>query len=340
MENIRLEYTKLCEECKKKDIIISTLTETLTTVINKNKTETINLKQTIYELKHEMNEGWKTINRGALNNNNQNNNIRDIRNTDLTLQNRFNVLTVDDCILDDNSTQEIDERYTYKDHQSNVIKHKEKSRVYVNKHPESNRLPLRNVAIPIDNSYTNYDANIRKERTIALLSASITKPIDMREFSNLINHGTAVKRAFGGATASQLNYYVQEVLHENKPDTIIINAGTNNFSKKRNQTAEETTSEILDIVQTCREGGINRILVSSITCRPHFQTKINEVNELLQYYSGIHNYEYIDNSRIREKHLKSDGVHLNKEGICILSNNFLAYLNSPSCYIPFEGIWD
>ena len=172
-----------------------------------------------------------------------------------------------------------------------------------------------------------------------MLSASITKPIDMIRFNKLIINGHCLKRAHGGATSSQLNYYVQAALYEDKPDTIIINAGTNNFSKKKNQTAEETCAEILKIVESCRNGGVLKIFVSSITCRPLYQEKIDSVNKLLKYYAGIYRYEFIDNSGITKEHLKKDGVHLLHSGICILANNFLAHINRPSL-LPFNSIWD
>ena len=119
---------------------------------------------------------------------------------------------------------------------------------------DNNDLLLRNVAIPLNKSTI-------KERKIVILSASITKPIQMKQF-NLIRNGTAVKRAYGGTTTNRLKYYV-------KPDTIIINGGTNNFTKT-NQTPDEISKDIFDIVQTCQHGGVNHIFVSSITCRPSY----------------------------------------------------------------------
>lgn len=160
----------------------------------------------------------------------------------------------------------------------------------------------------------------------------------MNTFNHLIINGSAIKHAHGGATASQLNYYVEAPLNEEKPDTMIINGGTNNFTKK-SQTPEETCTEILEIVKKCRRHGVKKIYVSSITCRPLYQTKVNKVNELLQYYAGIYNYEFIDNGCIREEHLKKDGVHLNQTGISLLANKFLYHLNRP-CVLPFQSIWD
>ena len=67
------------------------------------------------------------------------------------------------------------------------------------------------------NTLLAQNAKINKERKIAIVSDSITKQIKMNEFNKLIVNGNAVKRAFGGATASQLNYYIQATLNEEKP---------------------------------------------------------------------------------------------------------------------------
>ena len=73
-----------------------------------------------------------------------------------------------------------------------------------------------------------------------------------------------VKRAHCGATASQLSYYAHATLNEDKPDTIIVSAGTNNLSKRWWQTEEDIVSEVLDIVHTWRRNHVRNICVSSI----------------------------------------------------------------------------
>ena len=53
----------------------------------------------------------------------------------------------------------------------------------------------------------------------------------MVEFNYYLLNGHAVKRAHGGAIASQLSYYALATLNEDKPHTMVICAGTNNLSK-------------------------------------------------------------------------------------------------------------
>ena len=44
----------------------------------------------------------------------------------------------------------------------------------------------------------------------------------MVEFNELLLNGSAVKQAFGGATASQLNHFMHVTLAEDRPATVII----------------------------------------------------------------------------------------------------------------------
>ena len=64
-----------------------------------------------------------------------------------------------------------------------------------------------------------------------------------------------------------MKYYVKEVLEEEHPDTIILHIGVNELSN-RNSTEQLIVSEIINIVNMCRNGGVNEIIVSSITPRP------------------------------------------------------------------------
>ena len=106
-----------------------------------------------------------------------------------------------------------------------IIILKATSSVYVNNFPEKNILPLNNY-----NQCNKYEE--KKGRKIAILSDSNTKPIDMIELNHCLVNGHIVKRAHGGATASRLSYYAHATLNEDKPDTIIVSAGTNNLSKR------------------------------------------------------------------------------------------------------------
>ena len=264
-------------------------------------------------------------------------------NNEIPLCNRYGTLDVEDNYVDYETPIKDNIEFSDKRAEQKTSKHATQnkinsSRVFVNKHPERNVLPLKNVSEQLPSAYARYAERSKKRSKIAIISDSITKPIDMRKFDDLIINGDAVKRAYGGATASRLNYYAQATIKEEKPDTVIVCAGTNNLTKKK-QTAEEITEEIMDIVNTCRRNGTEKVLVSSITCRPEYQVKVDKINSLLKYYASIYNFVFIDNACITPEHIKGDGVHLEKEGIRLLANNYLKYLNRPSL-LPFTSIWD
>ena len=71
-----------------------------------------------------------------------------------------------------------------------------------------------------------------------------------KELNDNDNDNIAVKRFFGGATASQMDYYVRPHLKDELPGRVIIHVGTNNLTKKRYQTEKEVVDEIFTIVNT------------------------------------------------------------------------------------------
>ena len=168
---------------------------------------------------------------------------------------------------------------------SSIIQKRNENRIYVNQNPERN--------------YTKMPVNlITSAMKIAIVSSSITKPFDMVEFNELLLNGSAVKRAFGDATASRLNHFMHTTLAEDRPETVIINVGTNSMTKKR-KTAKETASEIIEIVKICKNKDVSKVYVSSTTYRPLHQDKTHHINELLKQNATRYNYSFIDNTDIR-----------------------------------------
>ena len=49
-------------------------------------------------------------------------------------------------------------------------------------------------------------------------------------------------------------------LEDNIPDIVLIHVGTNNITKK-NQTEVEIFNEIMEVVKTCKYGGVNDIYI-------------------------------------------------------------------------------
>ena len=181
---------------------------------------------------------------------------------------------------------------------------------------------------------TKYSNMVKEGKKTCIIGESLIKRIDMNEFNEWLDKGTAIKRCFPGATASQLNYYIEEVLNEDDIEKIIINIGTNNLSKKH-QTEEEIVMEILEIVKKCHAYGVSEIYISGITLRPAYQIKVDQINKLLHEYADEFNYKFIDNSDIQRRHLWKDLLHLNDQGTINLACNFLDSLNKHFYYNNF-----
>ena len=123
--------------------------------------------------------------------------------------------------------------------------------VVVKNNPEKENYFLRSVP-----GKANYSDITKEGKKTCVIGASMVNRIDMVEFNKFLEKGTAIKRSFSGATASKLNYYIEEVMNEENVDRIIINIGTNNLTKKKQQTEYETAMEIIDIVKKCHNYGI------------------------------------------------------------------------------------
>ena len=111
--------------------------------------------------------------------------------------------------------------------------------------------------------------------------------------------------------------YAIHTLTNNKPNILIINIGSNNMR-----------NEIIKIVTLCKSYGVNEILVSGVTPRHGCQTKIDELNTILEIKQDEFNYRFIKNENIMPAlHLRRDKVHLNEYGLNVLANNFINILH-------------
>ena len=87
-----------------------------------------------------------------------------------------------------------------------------------------NRIKLcnRKTIIPIEKD----DSRLK---TTTMLSDSIPKRFNMKDFNESTNDGRTCLKSFPGAKASHLNHYALPTLRENKPDMIIIHVGYNDL---------------------------------------------------------------------------------------------------------------
>ena len=91
-----------------------------------------------------------------------------------------------------------------------------------------------------------------------------------------MDDGNAIKRCFPGCSPKEIKYYVKEVLEEAHPDTMIIHVGTNDITKSQSS-EKEIAQNVIKIVNTCRNKGVNKIIVSALTIRPKFCAKMKRL---------------------------------------------------------------
>ena len=140
-----------------------------------------------------------------------------------------------------------------------------------------------------------------------------------------MNHIVKVKSYPSGTSVKILNN-IDDIV-KNKPDCLIIHAGTNDLTYGINllNQAKKVVMQVKKVSQN------TKIVFSSIAIRKdrkNIDKKVAEVNSRLKNYCNQENIEYIGNSNIKEDHLGVKKLHLNKKGNSVLANNFLKYLRS------------
>ena len=151
---------------------------------------------------------------------------------------------------------------------------------FVNEHCDNDTLLRRDVVKKTYPGNSIYAEVTERGKKVCLLGDSIIRRIDILEFDKCMDDGNAIKRCFPGCSSKEMKYYVKEVLEEAHPNTMIIHVGTNDMTKS--QSSEKGIAQnVIKIVNTCRNKGVNKIIVSALTIRPKFSAKIGAINKLL-----------------------------------------------------------
>jgi lysophospholipase L1-like esterase len=161
-------------------------------------------------------------------------------------------------------------------------------------------------------------------KKILILSDSLCSSIKMKEFNTFIKNGYTYRKSFPGATVKDLAHYSVLTLQEDKPDTCIINIGSNNLN--RNQPAD-IAEEIIKIVEICHKHGVNDVYVSAIPLRLGKEKAMNDVNNFLRARTFLNDFILIDNSNITRSHICTDKIHLNFSGTVVIAKNFIRAIN-------------
>ena len=121
-----------------------------------------------------------------------------------------------------------------------------------------------------------------------------------------------------------------ETLVAEKPDCIIIHAGTNDIMNGIN-----SLNSVKEIVKKVKQTSPNTktAFTSLITTKDknNLDKKVQDENNRLKNYCSQTNIEYIENNNIKEEHLGQKKLHSLKEVrkyYYVIANNLLKFLRS------------
>ena len=139
--------------------------------------------------------------------------------------------------------------------------------------------------------------------------------------------GKAIFRWFSSANSKQLDHYVIFTLVDNKPDTVLLHAGTNDIPSIANDT--ELANNIINIGLSCKNHDVSKVLIPSLLVKKILELNpvIRSVNDQLRKLFEINGFLFINNDMITTERLWRDGIHLQDIGTKILSRNFYQVLN-------------
>ena len=127
-------------------------------------------------------------------------------------------------------------------------------------------------------------------------------------------------------------------LNDNRPDQVIVIAGTNDLSREvytgYTLTEYDIVERILTIARCARSTGARKFYVSGILVRHgfHYQNIVIRVNRLLEERCREEQFIYMDQSDISSRHISIDGIHPNFFGQTILKRNILECFNTFNPY--------
>ena len=149
------------------------------------------------------------------------------------------------------------------------------------------------------------------------------------EFNSKLDEGTAKIHLYRGRKSNEIRDRVKQHLTTEKTDSVIVVGGGNDLPSSR--TPEDIAETLVNIGVDCMNAGVpvGKIYISSILPRDDadLQIKRKKANNLLRQECKKRNFVFINDNIILSRHIRRDGVHLNKGGTHKVTNNLLDVLN-------------
>ena len=146
----------------------------------------------------------------------------------------------------------------------------------------------------------------------------------MLELKKIIPRGTkAYIRPQPGATVQDMIDHINPT-RKHKPDLYIFHAGTNDL--RSGKQPRQIANEIINVACSLKTNE-NDVAISAIVERNDaLNEKGKRVNTILKTKAMELKLGYIEHENIHSRHLNYSGLHLLKDGVDILRNNFANFI--------------
>ena len=170
---------------------------------------------------------------------------------------------------------------------------------------------------------------MREGKKILMIGDSHIRRVKRDKLQNSFDNAKSFVRYFSGAKTEDLHHYIIPSLLKEKPDTVVILAGSNNITHRifEDFNADKLADEIMDIGKMCRQYGVKDVIFSSIFVKNSIKLgkMISQVNGAAMKKCEENGFHFVSNDNILRKHLCKDGVHLTDEGTNIFAGNIVDY---------------
>ena len=171
----------------------------------------------------------------------------------------------------------------------------------------------------VNNETEKKDQKIEKRQSVFICGNSLLNGIDGDGVSTK-NFCTVVK-SFGGSTSRDMVDYIKPAARK-KPDKIIVHVGTNDISKK----IENTTENLDLVVKTVKDlSPETQIFVSEICLRNDLMgsfSKVKQKNEELKKFCQERNIGMVEHGNVDHSCLARKQLHMNQKGLKRMALNF------------------
>ena len=175
---------------------------------------------------------------------------------------------------------------------------------------------------------------------IVFFDDSIPKGINIKNLKSRLCNANCSCRFSGGATSKYFHHYIRPTLNETDmiTDIAVLHMGTNDIINSE-VNKDLVADSIINVARECVAFGVKSVFISRLTVNTRRNSAfISAVNKTLKAKCFMHNFHFIDNSNIKKEHLWKDGLHLNRSGKDLLTNNFLRDINNVLKNLKYQEI--